>query len=463
MGDYSASEEGPDVRYVVVHVDGQRLPLAVVRLTGEVEESFTHDLRWEPSDLLGRVPSEPDWQARGVNAGHANEFLVEMVKAVRARTHESELTDYRYYGSFKQTSDVLDLTTVDRLIRRPEGQVEEEYAGHETWEPSDKLHRIDSGLDVHEEYIALSLTEAAYAKRLVDAQWDRGCSHHVVLVDGLPVAAVTKVVDDPDGEHGELAFTGEPEPQPQPSRLLAQATREPRMTAVRTSMASVVETMARLTIRWRTARAEEAAGYAVFHRLTDVLDLDSAYDVVPKLQRRHEFSLPLTSAERAALAARLRVRNARRAARPIGGHFYFAVFRRLLEVANPDNAYSLLRVPAGSSERWEMFLRDGQWLRTSKPRTLITLPLTRSGLTRVTRRIALAEPRFVEIRAEEGRVALLRLAGGVEETSQGSGWVPSDLLGRCQDEPGWVISEVDPAGTEPPPTLSPAELERSAR
>ncbi|RDI17124.1 hypothetical protein [Lentzea flaviverrucosa] len=461
MGDNSASEEGPDVRYVVVHGDGQRLPLAVVRLTGEAEESFTHDLRWEPSDLLSRVPSEPDWQARDVNAGHANEFLVEMVKTIRARTHESELTDYRYYGSFKQTSDVLDLTTVDRLIRRPEGQVEEEYAGHETWEPSDKLHRIDSGLDVHEEYVALSLTEAAYVKRLVDAQWDRGCSHHVVLVDGLPVAAVTKVVDDPDGEHGELAFTGEPEPQP--SRLLAQATREPRMTAVRTSMASVVETMARLTIRRRTARVQETAGYAVFHRLTDVLDLDSAYDVVPKLQRRHEFSLPLTGAERAALGARLRVRNARRAARPIDGHFHFAVFRRLHDVTNPDKAYSLLRVPADGSEQWEMFLRDGQWLRTSKPRTLITLPLTRSGLTRVTRRIASAEPRFVEIRAEEGRVALLRLTGGVEETSQASGWVPSELLGRWQDEPGWVISEVDAADAEPPLPLSPAELERSAR
>ncbi|SDJ00090.1 hypothetical protein SAMN04488074_101247 [Lentzea albidocapillata subsp. violacea] len=444
MGDYSASEEDPDVRYVVVHVEGQRLPFAVVRLTGEAEEAFTHDLRWDPSDLLSRVPSEPDWQARDANVGHANGFLVEMVKTIRARTYESELTDYTYYASFKKAIGVLDLTTVDRLIRRPEGEVEEEYAGHETWEPSDKLHRIDFGHDVHEEHIALSLTEAAYVKRLVDAQWDRGCSHHVVLVDGLPVAAVTRVVDDPDSE---LAFTGEPEPQP--SRLLAQATREPRMTAVQTSMASVVETMARLTLRWRTrTRAEETAGYAVFHRLTDVLDLDSAYDVVPKLKPRHEFSVPLTSSERDDLAARLRVRNARRAVRPIGGHLYFAVFWRLRGVTNLDNAYSLVRVPADGSERWEMFLGDGRWLRTSKPRKLITLPLTRTGLDRVTRRIASAESRFFEIRDEQGHVALLRLTGSAEETAQGHGWVPSELLGRWQAEPEWVISAVKPVGTE---------------
>ncbi|MEV6710771.1 hypothetical protein AB0M48_01910 [Lentzea sp. NPDC051208] len=462
MGDYCASEEDPNVRYVVIHVDGQRLPLAVVRLTGEAEEAFTHDLRWEPSDLLSRVPSEPDWQARDANAGQANGFLVEMTKTIRARAYESELTDYKYYASFKQALGVLDLTTVDRLIRRPEGQVEEEYAGHETWEPSDKLHRIDSGHDAHEEYIALSLTEAAYVKRLVDAQWDRGCSHHVVLVDGLPVAAVTKVVDDPEGELAELAFTGEPEPQP--SRLLDQATREPRMTAVRTSMASVVETMARLTLRRRNRpRAEETAGYAVFHRLSDVLDLDSAYDVVPKLKPRHEFSVPLDRSERDDLAARLRVRNARRAAQPIGGHFYFAVFRRLRGVTNLDDAYSLLRVPADGSERWEMFLREGQWLRTGKPRELITLPLTRSGLQRVTRKITSTEPRFVEIRDEQGRVALLRLTGSVEEASQGSGWVPSDLLGRWQDEPGWVISAAESAGTEPHPRLSQAEAEQLTR
>ncbi|MCX2951153.1 hypothetical protein [Lentzea sp. NEAU-D7] len=404
MGDHHASEAGPDIRYVVIHVEGQRLPFAVVRLTGAVEEAFTHDLRWEPSDLLSRVPSEPDWRARDADVRHANGLLVEMTKAIRARRHESELTDYTYYASFKQALGVLDLTTVDRLIRRPEGRVEEEYAGHETWEPSDKLRRIDLGHDANEEYVALSLTEAAHVKRLVDAQWDRGCSHHVVLVDGLPVAAVTRVVDNPDGELAELAFTGEPEPQP--SRLLAQATREPRMTAVQTSMARVVETMARLTVRWRTAaRAQDTAGYAVFHRLTDVLDLDSAYDVVPKLQRRHEFSVPLDSSERDDLAARLRVRAARRAARPVGGHFYFAAFRRLREVANLDNAYSLVRVPADGSERWEMFLREGQWLPTGKPRTLITLPLTGSGLKRVTRRIASTEPRFLEIHDEQGRVA----------------------------------------------------------
>ncbi|MGW6443146.1 hypothetical protein [Lentzea sp. NPDC055074] len=374
MGDNTGSED-PSVRYVVVLVGGQRLPLAVVRVTGAVEEAFTHELRWEPSDLLGRVPSEPDWEARDTDAVQANGFLVEMVTEIRARTHESELTDYRYYASFKDALGVLDLAGVDRLIRRPGGTVEEEYAGHETWEPSDKLHRIDSGQDVHEAYVALSLTEAARAKTLIDAQWNRGCTHHVVLVDDRPVAAVTSVVDDPDAE---LAFTGEPEPQL--SRLLAQATREPRMTAVQTSMATVVETMARLTLQWRArARAGETAGYAVFHRLTDVLDLDSAHAVVATPEDR--FSTPLNASEHEDLTARLRVRDARRTAEPIDGHFYFAVYSGLREVVDLDRARSLIRVD--DSGRWEASLPGGQWEPTGKPRQLHTLPLTGAELARL--------------------------------------------------------------------------------
>lgn len=376
MGDYSTD---PNARYVVVLVEGQRLPLAVVRVTGAVEEAFTHDLRWEPSELLGRVPSEPDWEARDTDAVQANGFLVEMITTIRARTHESELTDYQYYASFKDALGVLDLAAADRLIRRPGGSVEEEYAGHETWEPSDKLHRIDSGLDAHEVYVALSLIEAAQVKKLIDAQWDRGCSHHVVLVDDRPVAAVTQVVDDPESE---LAFTGEPEPQS--SRLLAQAAREPRMTAVQTPMATAVETMARLTLRRRAAaRAEEIAGYAVFHRLTDVLDLDSAYDVVPASE--HRFSTPLNAAEHADLTALLRVRHARRVAEPIDGHFHFAVFSGLRDVMDLEKAHSVLR--ADDSQRWEMLQRDGQWLGTDKPRQLHLLPLTGSELGRVSRRL----------------------------------------------------------------------------
>ncbi|MFJ5986667.1 hypothetical protein [Lentzea sp. NPDC092896] len=368
-----------EVRYVIILVEGQGLPLAVVRLTGTVEEAFTHDLGWAPSELLGRVPSEQDWTAREVSAGVADGFLVEMVRTIRSRDHESELADYKYYASFKDALGVLDLADADRLIRRPEGAVEEEYAGHQAWEPSEKLHRIDSGLDKQEEYVALSLVEAAHVKKLIDAQWDRGCTHHVVLVDKRPVAVVTQVVKDPASE---LAFTGDPEPQP--SRLLAQATREPRMDAVRTSMATAVETMARLSLRWRAeARAGETAGYAVFHQLTDVLDLDSAYDVVPEPQG--QFAVPLNDAEKAGLTARLHLRDARREAQPIDGHFYFAVFELPHQVVDLDNAHSLLRVD--DAQQWEI-LRDGQWQPADKPRKLHTLPLTKPGLDRVTRRAA---------------------------------------------------------------------------
>ncbi|GHH28885.1 hypothetical protein [Lentzea cavernae] len=369
------SRTGADVGHVVVLVEGQELPLAVVRVTGAVEEAFTHDLRWEPSALLSRVPTEPAWTARDVDADQAAGFLVEMVREVRARSHESELADHKYYASFRQAADVLDLARADRLLRRPDGAVEEEYAGHETWEPSTKLSRVDSGKDPDETYIALSLVEAAQVKKLVDEQWDRGCTHHVVLVDGSPVAVVTKVVDDPDSEFGELAFTGDPEPQP--SRLLAQATREPRMTAVQTSMATAVETMARLSLRWRgKARQGQTAAHAVFYRLTDVLDLGSAHAVVPEPLPENEFSVPLATAEAAELTARLRIRDARRGAEPIDGHHHFAVFVRLDQVVDLDAAHSLIRVDG--SGRWEVLQRDGRWLATAEPRELITLPLNGS-------------------------------------------------------------------------------------
>lgn len=395
LRDFFPGDEDPNVRYVIILVEGQGLPLAVVRLTGTVEEAFTHNLCWEPSDLLGRAPSEPMWTVRDANVGYANGFLVEMIRVIRARTHESELTDYKYYASFKDTLGVLDVDKADRLIRRPEGSVEEEYAGHEMWERSDKLHRIDSGHDTHEEYVALSDAEAARLKRLIDDRWDRGCSHHIVLVDQRPVAVVVKVRNSPDDEHGELAYTGEAEPQP--SRLLDQATREPRMHAVEVTMTTAVEMMAALTrLRRMNEPAGLTGGYALFERLTDVLDLDSAIEVVPGRNDRQQIFVPLSPLEAEQVSLRLHVREARRNAEPIDGHHYFAVFPRLKDVLDLGSASSVIRVAADGSGQWETYQREGEWLRTSKPSKLHTLPLAESDLKRVT--LGNVSPRYLETR-----------------------------------------------------------------
>lgn len=440
LRDYYAGVEDPNVRYVIILVAGQGLPLAVVRLTGTVEEAFTHNLRWEPSTLLSRVPSEPTWTARDANVGYANGFLVEMVRVIRAQTNESELTDYKYYASFKDTLGVLDLDSVDRLIRRSEGSAEEEYAGHDMWESSDKLYRIDFGHDTYEDYVALSGAEAGRLKKLIDDRWDRGCHHYIVSVDNRPVAVVVKVANNPDAEVGELAFTGDPEPQP--SRLLEQSEREPRMHAVRTTMAAAVQMMAALTrIRRLSEQATLTGGYAVFQRPTDVLDLDSATDIVGKVKRHHEIAVPVSTSEAEILIPRLYVRDVRRSARSIDGHFYFAVFATLKQVGDHRTAYSVIRVPVDGTRRWEMFLRKGEWLRTRKPSKLHTLPLAKSDLKSITRRLEATGRRYFEIRGDRGRVALLRLTGTTEESSQGLGWEPSALLQRWQDEPAWVITE----------------------
>src|SRR5689334_9339805 len=56
-----------------------------------------------------------------------------------------------------------------------------------------------------------------------------------------------------------------------------------------------VEYMVELTQRRRGA--EHTGGYAVFHKLTDVLDLDAAYAVVQELGPEHRFSVRLTEYE----------------------------------------------------------------------------------------------------------------------------------------------------------------------
>ena len=435
--DHYAAEEDPNVRYVIILVEGQRLPHAVVRLTGTVEEAFGHELRWEPSDLLSRVESEPSWTAREANVGYANGFLVEMIRVLRACRHESELADYKYYASFKHALGVLDLDNADRLIRRPEGSVEEEYAGHGTWERSDKLHRIDSGHDPDEAYVAISESEALRLKELIDDRWDRGCSHHVVFVDRDPVAVVVKVCASPDDE---LACTGEAEPQP--SRLLDQAAREPRMNAVEVGMEKAVEMMAALARRRRLRdQAALTGGFAVFDSLTDVLDPDAATEVVPAREDRQRISAPLSPREAERIGLRLHVRQARRTAEAVRGHHHFAVFSRLEDVVDPVTATSVIRVdPHG---HWEMYLRGGVWPRTPKPSRLITLPLDGSGLDRVTRALDDLRPRYFEVRGPQGRVALLRLTGSTEESARDLRWEPSALLSRRQDEPDRVITEYD--------------------
>ncbi|MEV6906579.1 hypothetical protein [Amycolatopsis sp. NPDC051071] len=441
LRDYYAGDEDPNIRYVVILVEGERLPHAVVRLTGTTEEAFTHNLRWEPSDLLHRVPDEPRWTAREAEVGYANGFLVQMVREISAATHESELADYRYYAVFKNSEDVVDLSKAYLLIRRPQPNREEKYAGHNLWEYTDKLYRLGSGRDWTEEYIAISEAGAQFLKQQVDANWAALWRHHVVFfADGTPYAVVV-TAKDPQSRTQPREFIGDG--QFRPTEVLDKVSAS---SVQETDFDSAVRIMAEL-VRGRNAGRKAPDGYAVFHHPADVLDPDSAYAIVQEPGPEHEVVLPLSSMESERLAARLHVRDAKRRAAPVGGHQYFAVFQSTMATTDVNNAYSVVRRTTDVPGRQEMFLRPGEWLPAASPRDEHTLAISQADLGRVTGRLDAAEPRYFEFRCRErGPVALVRLTATAEESARDLGWEPSDFFTRLHKEPTWYVAEVDEHG-----------------
>lgn len=207
---------------------------------------------------------------------------------------------FRYYAVFKDASEVLDLDRAFLLVRRPRPHLEEEYVGYHRWELSDKLYRLTSGRDSGEEYIAVSAAEAERLEQRKDRFWAEGWRHYVLTENGR-LSAVVRTTTKPNWA-GEEAFAGD---RWRPSDLLSQAS-APSRQVTEVDFAGCVEHMVVLVQR---RRAEHTGGYAVFHRPADVLDLESAYEVVRQLRPEHRFSVPLHPAEVEPLAQNLRDRN----------------------------------------------------------------------------------------------------------------------------------------------------------
>ncbi|MFI6102261.1 hypothetical protein ACIA8G_42490 [Lentzea sp. NPDC051213] len=431
------------VKYFVILVEGQRTPHAVVRLTGAVEEAFTHTLRWEPANLLSRVPAEPTWTVREEELGYANGFLVSLVRGVRFQRYESPLTDYRYYAVFKDTIGVLDLDNAYMLIRRPDDYTEETYTGYGRWGGTDKLYRLDSGRDWTEEYIPVSEAEAEYLKQRIDARWAEIRRHYILSVDQRPLAVVA-VHKDPDARDREVAFMGDDFVQ---SELMSGAEREPSVVVHEVRFASAVEMMAIFTrLRRESTVAQLTGGYAVFHRPTDVLDLYAAEEIVRKPKRTDLTVVPVSVPEAQQVALRIFVRHERRHVKPIDGHHYFAVFPSRTDVLDVRNAHSVVRCTPDQA-RWELFLRKGVWLRSARPRTVFPLPIGKADVRRLTTMLKATRVRYFEVRGELGPVAHVRLDGRNEASVRDLGWEPSDLLESRQDE-DWVFYEKDEHRTE---------------
>jgi hypothetical protein len=442
LRDRYAGVEDPNIGYTIILVAGEQLPLAVVRQTGAVEEAFTHNLRWEPSDLLGRVPAEPRWTARPANVGYANGFLVELVQVIRARQHLSEFTDYKYFAVFRDTMDVLDLSLAYMLVRRPEFYGDEEYAGHHMWEACDKLHDIDRGEDMRQEYVAISAAEAGELTERIDATWENDIlRHYVTTINGNPFSVVG-VPRNPESSVGPIMFTSDGEFVP--GDLLSQIADEPNAAAEEVSLSYAIAVLAALVQFHREQKKDElTGGYAVFRRRVDVLDIDSAHALVRTPGPDDQVTLPLSDFEAYRLSLRLTVRAARRRAQPVQGYYYFAVLDSLRDAVDPDKAFSLIRCAADTSPRWELFLREGEWVPTSGPLTLVTLPIGAAEVQRITARLVSGTRYFQIVNGEPGFMVFVRHTPTSEETRQhpDAPWQPCDVLGRWRTEPKWTITQ----------------------
>ncbi|MCO1576561.1 hypothetical protein M8C13_12445 [Crossiella sp. SN42] len=379
-------DEAENTRYVAIFVDGERSAHAVVRATGTVEEAFTRELRWGPSDLLSRVADEPGWTAHELDVPLANRRLAELVHSVRNAEHNSGLTEFSYYAAFQGSDSICDIDQSYMLIRLLGPLREEQYDGYGTWSFTDKLDRLNSGRDWTHEAIQVSASEAAHLKSECDRELAENYAHHLLTEDGAP-SAVVRVPLWPEPKFGEEAFTGDG--QWRSSDLLSRLPEQ----VPETEWARVVEHMAALV---RRRHAEFTGDYAVFRRPIDVLDLESAEEVVrePATEHRHTLRLldyRMPDRRMAEFRARVFLRQAQRRAEPVDGHYYFAVFTTVEDVWDADAAIAVLRCPAAGTVRWERFERESAWVRASRSRWDHHLPIGRAEVERITRRLAAAE------------------------------------------------------------------------
>lgn len=355
---------------------------------------------------------------------------------------DRELADCRYYAVFKTAVTHVDAAAM--LVRRPAGFDEEEYVGHNTWVHTDKLYRLDSGRDWTDDYREITEAEMVRLKDRLDAEVAARWRHHVLSADGTPFAVVL-TVKNPEAQARPQQVSRSGYRGREATDLLDRLPDEPSWSAQEVEAAVATEVMARLELRWRE-KAGLAGGYAVFHGLTDVLDLDSAWTIVPKPAPEHEFALRLHEHEARRLSSLIRLRTAKRRAEQVGDHQYFAVFTTAEASADLGNARSVVRSTVDSwPRRWETFLRPGEWLPAARPSAEQTLlPLGEADLAAVTGRLAAGEHRYLQVRCRErGPVALLRLAGTTEVSARDLAWEPSDVLTRLPGEPSWFVAELD--------------------
>ncbi|MDX3662293.1 hypothetical protein PV646_33745 [Streptomyces sp. ID05-26A] len=124
---------------------------------------------------------------------------------------------------------------------------------------------------------------------------------------------------------------------------------------------------------------------------------------------------------------------ARRRAEPVDGHYCFALFDDLGDVADLGRARSLIRCPAAGDGQWETFLGEGEWLPGVEPREAHVLPVGRDEIGRISRERQAAAPRYFEVTPGTPR-HLVRRTGSADEVAGHLGWRPTDVLERLRPD-----------------------------
>ncbi|GAA2822136.1 hypothetical protein [Crossiella cryophila] len=429
-------DNAESTRYIQILVAGREIPRIVVRVTGTIEERFTQESRWEPSDLLSRVPDEPLWSTHEYSAWSAEGLPERLAKEVLNARKTSELAEVTYYAVRHDKVREPGIDGAFALIRRTDRRSEEKYDGYHLWSWTDLIGQWNTDRVTDYSYFPVSPEEAERLRQRLDRETAENWRHHAVTEHGR-LRAVVRVGVGPDRQGWEMYFTGyewwhtkawgeAPDPSRQTEEIDYQR---------------AVELMPELVQR---NRAELTGGYALFHQPSDVIDLENAYQVVQELRPEHRIFLPLEEREAKALAGQILVRNAKRQAAPVDGYHYFAYFALDADMHDLGKVMSVIRAPLAETRPYEVFLREGEWPPTRQRHWPHTLPLDEEGIEQATRVIAAAKTRYfmVSLAGQEG-TELVRLTGTTEETSHDLGWLPSNRIEHWRETPRLLVSEYD--------------------
>ena len=153
-----------------VYLDGDRLPLAVVRVDGDQEEAFAGNLVWEPSDWLGKVAADPDLRAEELLPNWTPESAAfRLATSVRRRLQRTAWQGgHWYYAIFPNRTPVFELVDAHGLVRTNAGTDSYEQAYLDgAWRPTSALDKLRTG-DSYDEELPISPDEAQRLMKLLD-------------------------------------------------------------------------------------------------------------------------------------------------------------------------------------------------------------------------------------------------------------------------------------------------------